>query len=113
MLTAMKILLGSTDPTDSTERLNALKPYLPALSVLGLGEPTHGTRESFELKHLIIRYLAEAGWLRYVCFECGLIGFRYDYQVARENPETFRVPHQNEHFDFVAWFPETRRAEPV
>lgn len=52
----------------------ALSPLLPAFGsarVLGLGEPTHGTREAFQLKHRLIRFLAERGELRVLAFECG------------------------------------------
>jgi len=55
--------------------LDDLEPFLAVAatrSVIGLGEATHGTRESFQLKHRLIRLLAEHGGLRTVVFECGL-----------------------------------------
>jgi len=55
--------------------LDDIEPFLPlavSSSVIGLGEATHGTRESFQLKHRLIRLLAERGVLRTVAFECGL-----------------------------------------
>lgn len=55
--------------------LDDLEPFLAlaaSRSVIGLGEATHGTRESFQLKHRLLRLLAEHGGLRTVAFECGL-----------------------------------------
>jgi len=39
--------------------LEVLKTVLGKTSIIGLGEATHGTREIFQLKDRIIRYLAE------------------------------------------------------
>ena len=52
------------------ETLRPLTALLPDGGVLALGEPTHGTREAFELKHRLIRLLAEEGRLRVLAFEC-------------------------------------------
>jgi len=51
--------------------LRPLASLLPDGGVLALGEPTHGTREAFELKHRLIRMVAEQGNLRVLAFECG------------------------------------------
>ncbi len=61
------------------EPLGDLGPFVELAatrSVIGLGEATHGTRESFELKHRLIRALAEQGGLRTVAFECGFAAGR-------------------------------------
>lgn len=52
-------------------------------SVIGLGEATHGTREAFQLKHRLIRALAERGGLRTVAFECGLAAGRLIDEYVR------------------------------
>lgn len=59
--------------------LDDLAPFLELAatrSVIGLGEATHGTREAFQLKHRLIRALAEQGGLTTIAFECGLAAGR-------------------------------------
>lgn len=66
--------------------LDDLAPFLElaaSRSVVGLGEATHGTREAFQLKHRLIRALAERGSLRTVAFECGLAAARLIDEYVR------------------------------
>ncbi len=59
--------------------LDDLAPFLELAAtraVIGLGEATHGTREAFQLKHRLIRALAERVGLRTVAFECGFAAGR-------------------------------------
>ncbi len=61
------------------ESLDGLQSFLEravSRSVIGLGESTHGTREAFQLKHRLIRALAEQRGLRTVAFECGFAAGR-------------------------------------
>lgn len=66
--------------------LDDLAPFLELAatrSVIGLGEATHGTREAFQLKHRLIRALAEEGDLKTLAFECGLAAGRLIDGYAR------------------------------
>ena len=59
--------------------LDDLAPFLELAatrSVIGLGEATHGTSEAFQLKHRLIRALAEQGDLATIAVECGLAAGR-------------------------------------
>lgn len=64
--------LAGTDPDLPPDDLAPVLEALAGAEVIGLGEPTHGTREAFLLKHRLVRGLAEADRLRTVAFECGL-----------------------------------------
>jgi erythromycin esterase len=73
--------------------LDLLAPFVELVanrSVIGLGEPTHGTREAFELKHALIRALAEGGLLRTVAFECGFAAGRLIDGYVRDGSGTAR-----------------------
>lgn len=50
--------------------LAPLDECLKAARVVGLGEATHGTREFFEMKHRVFKYLVEKHGLRAFAFEC-------------------------------------------
>jgi erythromycin esterase len=66
-----------TDPTTPFASVPVLDALLPKVRVIGVGEATHGTKEAFELKHKLIRYLAEYGWLKTLCLECGFLPARH------------------------------------
>lgn len=51
--------LTGTDPALPLEDLAALDGIVGEARIVALGEATHGTREYFQLKHRIIRYLIE------------------------------------------------------
>lgn len=51
--------LNTTDPAGDIADLQPLRPHFENRRVIGLGEATHGTREIFQLKHRIIRFLVE------------------------------------------------------
>jgi erythromycin esterase len=53
------IPLRTTDPQANDDDLKALGALVGDAHVVSLGEATHGTREFFQLKHRIIRYLVE------------------------------------------------------
>jgi erythromycin esterase len=50
-----------------------LDPLFRRARIIGLGEATHGTREFFELKHRLLRYLVEHHRVR-------ALGFEYDFR---------------------------------
>lgn len=51
--------LKTTEPMQPMDELHFLKDYLKNKSVISLGEATHGTKEFFQMKHRILRYLVE------------------------------------------------------
>jgi erythromycin esterase len=46
--------------------------YMSNCSIVGLGEATHGTKEFFQLKHRIFRYLVENYGYKIFAFECDM-----------------------------------------
>lgn len=75
--------LHTVEPQDPMDDLELFLAVAASRSVIGLGEATHGTQESFQLKHRLIRLLAEHGGLRTVAFECGLAPGRLIDQFVR------------------------------
>ncbi len=63
--------LQNTDPSSSTDDLAPLDNLADA-QVIGLGEATHGTREFFQMKHKIFRYLVENHNVRVFAFEADM-----------------------------------------
>jgi len=55
----------------SDEELEVLD-YMSGCRVVGLGEATHGTKEFFQLKHRIFRYLVENHGFKIFAFECDM-----------------------------------------
>jgi erythromycin esterase len=55
----------------SDEDLECLA-YLSDCKIVGLGEATHGTKEFFQLKHRIFRYLVENYGYKIFAFECDM-----------------------------------------
>lgn len=70
------ILLNTASPAGPLDDLAPFVHLAASRSVIGLGEATHGTREAFQLKHRLIRALAEGAGLRTLAFECGLVAGR-------------------------------------
>lgn len=64
------------EPTTPAEDLAPLAPALRDSTVVGLGEATHGTREFFQLKHRLIRFLVEEHGLRTVALEADPVAAR-------------------------------------
>jgi erythromycin esterase len=63
--------LNSTPLELSDENLEVLD-YMSDCKVVGLGEETHGTKEFFQLKHRIFRYLVENHGFKTFAFECDM-----------------------------------------
>lgn len=77
--------LATTEPTPTDDDLRFLDSTLDGRRVVGLGEATHGSREFFDLKHRLIRYLVERHDFRAVAFEADFSKTRaLDAYVAGE-----------------------------
>lgn len=63
--------ISSTDPNSSTNDLTSLNSIADA-KVIGLGEATHGTKEFFQMKDKIFRYLVENHNVRIFAFEADM-----------------------------------------
>lgn len=68
--------LASILPQADDSDLEPLGEILRGVRVLGLGESTHGTREFFQLKHRITRYLVERHGYRVFSIEAGTVPSR-------------------------------------
>jgi len=66
------IELTTTDPVADHSDLDPIGDAVVDARIIGLGEATHGTREFFQLKHRIIRYLVEEKGLRLFAIEANL-----------------------------------------
>ncbi len=73
-------------PPDQTA-FEPLRPRFAAAAVIGLGEMTHGTRECFQCKHRLLRYLVTELGVRTLALEANLPETRRlnDYVVHGEN----------------------------
>jgi len=56
-LQAHAVPLSTDLPGGSYSDLKRLNSTFDSVSIVGLGEPTHGTREAFQMKHRLIEYL--------------------------------------------------------
>ena len=59
-------------PLDLTDEDLVSLSYLSGCKIVGLGEATHGTKEFFQLKHRIFKYLVEHHGFRIFAFECDM-----------------------------------------
>ncbi len=53
------IAIQSVSPTEPLTDLQKLSPLIADAQIVGLGEVTHGSREIFQMKHRLIRFLVE------------------------------------------------------
>lgn len=58
-LSASATRVATADPTHDLDDLSGLERIVGKAHIVGLGEATHGTREFFQMKHRIVRYLVE------------------------------------------------------
>lgn len=63
------IPLETTTPATDRSSIASLRPVFESATVIGLGEATHGTREFFDCKHRLLRYLITELDLRLIGFE--------------------------------------------
>jgi len=82
----------------SDEDLEALA-YMTDCRVVGLGEATHGTKEFFQLKHRIFKYLVENHEFKIFAFECDM-GESYfiDNFVTTGNGDLDEIMKEKMHF---------------
>ena len=71
------IPLNSVLPGSNSEDLLPLKDIIGDARIVSLGEPTHGSREVFQLKHRMIEYLVSEMGFNVFALECPL-GEAYD-----------------------------------
>lgn len=63
--------LETVKPDQPRQELDFLQDDLADASIVGMGEATHGTREFFQFKDRLVRYLAEELGLRAFAWEAG------------------------------------------
>lgn len=68
-LNSVVIPINSAPLELSNGDLSALE-YLGGARIVGLGEATHGTKEFFDMKHRIFKYLVEVHGYKVFAFEC-------------------------------------------
>jgi len=68
-LSERTVPIGTTDPDADPDDLAPLADRFADARVVGLGEATHGTREFFQAKHRLIRFLVERLDYRLVALE--------------------------------------------
>lgn len=56
-LSRTAVPLATTDPAASIDDIEPLRAMVGSAHVVGLGEGTHGTREFFQMKHRILKFL--------------------------------------------------------
>lgn len=67
--------LDTVDPVEPTTDLEQIGEKFANATVIGLGEPSHGTREVFQFKHRIFRYLVEK-------YDCRLFAIEANFSDA-------------------------------
>jgi erythromycin esterase len=63
------VACDTVDPREPLTDLDAIGSRVTDATVVGLGEPSHGTREVFRLKHRLFRYLVEERGCRALAVE--------------------------------------------
>ena len=76
---ANAVVLEGSSPDLEDGDLDALAPVLGDAKVVGIGEGTHGTKEFFEFRDRVVRWLARRGELDAVLWETG-----FDRSLERE-----------------------------
>ena len=69
---AHAVPLAGADPVLPDDDLDALRPVLGEARVIGIGEGTHGTREFFQFRDRLVRWLTRRGELDAVLWETAL-----------------------------------------
>ncbi|MDJ1471025.1 erythromycin esterase family protein [Xanthocytophaga flava] len=66
------IPLKSTSPSEPLTDLLALNERIGKAKIIGLGENTHGSHETFQMKHRLIRWLVEQKGYNVIAFEADM-----------------------------------------
>ena len=61
-----------SNPLELSDKDLDVLAYMSNCKIVGLGEATHGTKEFFQLKHRIFRYLVENHGFKIFAFECDM-----------------------------------------
>ena len=62
--------LNSVEAGNDFDDLTPLKDFVGDARIVSLGEPTHGNREVFQLKHRMIEYLVSELGFNIIAMEC-------------------------------------------
>ena len=84
---AHAVPLAGADPALPDDDLDALLPVLGEARVIGVGEGTHGTREFFQFRDRLVRWLTARGELDAVLWETAL-GPTLAKERALTDPDT-------------------------
>ncbi|HKG08361.1 MAG TPA: erythromycin esterase family protein [Pedobacter sp.] len=113
----------SFDSTDTSE-FGILGNQISGFKVIGLGEATHGTREFYQYKAKLIKYLVEHQGLRVLVFESDMVGMESinDYvlnkdgltlEKAMSNYGLFGIYRTREVADLIQWIKRFNMKQPV
>ena len=61
------IQISTVEPGNGFEDLLPIGEMIGDARIVSLGEPTHGNREVFQLKHRIIEYLVKENGFQHLC----------------------------------------------
>jgi len=117
------IEVQSINNTDTAE-FPAFKNLLSGAKVIGLGEGTHGTKEFYQYKAGLIKYLVLHGDLRILIFECDMVGMEIinDYVLNKinqplsyilRNSSLFDIYRTQEVADLLEWIKAYNFTQPA
>lgn len=115
--------LKSFDSTDTSE-FGMLRDEISGFKVIGLGEATHGTKEFYQYKAKLIKYLVEQQRLRVLVFESDMVGMESinDYVLnknnltlkkAMSNYGLFDIYRTQEVIDLIQWIKAFNIKQPA
>lgn len=113
--------LAGTDPTRPSDDLDVLLEIVGNARIVALGEPTHGQREVFQIKHRIIAWLVEEMGFTTFALEASVVGCRAMSRFVLRgegDPEAavkaqgFWTWSTEEVLDLVLWLREWNVAHP-
>ena len=113
--------IDASDPLSDLSDLEPLRHTFGNATVIALGEVTHGTKEFFELKHRLVRFLVEELGLRVFALEASFSeAFAVDAYVFRGkgdpkealNGLQFWTKNTKEVLGLITWLREFNAARP-
>lgn len=69
-----KLILDSSIHSVAIENVSIINKITDQPRIIGLGEPTHGTKESTRINIFILKSLIQNNGLRHICFEGDIVG---------------------------------------
>lgn len=104
------IPISTVEPNEDFSDLQPLKPILSGVDIVGLGEATHGTREFFQFKHRLLRFLVIELGFTTLAFETPFEGEINESingsEIALEDAlkeQAFLVWQTNEVLETISW----------